>query len=134
MPGTRKNILKKLIIGYLAAVIITLAGMLLIAAALIYLRMSDRTLVLLNQLLKLISVVAGVRAAVERGGENGLATGTLLSLFYMATGYALYVALGGGSFSVSGMLGEMLICCADGAVTGAVRANLPAKARRRVRV
>ena len=36
----------------------------------------------------------------------------------------LMVLLGGGSFSVGGMLGEMLLGGAVGALTGAVRANL----------
>ena len=45
----------------------------------------------------------------------------------------MYVLLGGGSFAVGNMLGEMLLGSAVGAVTGAVRANLSPR-RSRVKV
>lgn len=131
MPRNRRTILKSLALGLLTAVFITLVCMLLLAAALVYLRFGDQLLTILNQILKLASIVAGVCVAVPRGGERGLATGALISLFYMAAGYALYVALGGGSFAVGNMLGEMMLGSAAGAVTGAVRANLsPARSPR----
>ena len=44
-----------------------LLGMALIAALVLTARLSDGVLTLLNQLLKALAVVLGVRAAVERG-------------------------------------------------------------------
>ena len=55
---------------------------------------------------------------------DGLVSGAVLGLGYMALGYTMYVALGGGSFAAGNMLGEMLLGSAVGAVTGAVRANM----------
>ncbi len=124
MVRTRRSIFKSLVCGLLTAILITLGIMILLAVALIYLRFGDRLLTLLNQLMKLSAIVVGVCIAVPRGGDRGLATGVLIALAYMAMGYALYVLLGGGSFAVGNMLGEMLLGCAAGAVTGAVRANL----------
>ena len=129
MPRNRKSIAASLLIGFLFAVFVTLVAMLIIAAALVYLRFSDRTLTALNQLLKLIAVVLGVCAAVPRGGDRGLVTGVVIALFYSAAGYGMYLALGGGSFAVGNMLGEMLLGSAVGAVTGAVRANLSPRRR-----
>lgn len=129
MARNRRSILKSLALGLLTAVFVTLVTMLLLAAALVYLRFSDRLLTTLNQVLKLLSIVLGVCVAVPRGGERGLATGVLIALFYTAAGYALYLALGGGSFAVGNMLGEMMLGSAAGAVTGAVRANLSAPSR-----
>ena len=132
MPKTRKRTLLSLLKGLLIAVALTLACMLIMAAALVYLQMSDRLLTVLNQLVKLLAIALGTCAAVPRGGSRGLLTGVEIALLYMALGYAMYVLLGGGSFAVGNMLGEMLLGSAVGAVTGAVRANLSPR-RSRIR-
>ena len=129
MPRNRRSIAKSLLLGFLFSVFVTLTAMLIIAAALVYLRFSDHLLTVLNQLLKLVAVVLGVCVAVPRGGDRGLVTGVVIALFYSAAGYAMYLALGGGSFAVGNMLGEMLVGAAAGAVTGAVRANLSPRRR-----
>ena len=133
MPKTRKRTLLSLLKGLLIAVALTLVCMLAMAAALVYLQMSDRLLTVLNQLVKLLAIALGTCAAVPRGGSRGLLTGVEIALVYMALGYAMYVLLGGGSFAVGNMLGEMLLGSAVGAVTGAVRANLSPR-RSRVKV
>ena len=124
MARTRAGVAKSLLLGFLFSVLVTLVAMLLIAAALVYLRFGDRTLTILNQVLKLLAVVLGVCVAVPRGGDRGLVTGVVIALLYSASGYGIYLLLGGGSFAVGNMLGEMLMGSAAGAVTGAVRANL----------
>ena len=124
MPRTRKSAALALLKGLLIAVALTLACMLLMAAALVALQMSDRLLTVLNQIVKLLAIAVGTCVAVPRGGSRGLLTGVEIALLYMALGYAMYVLLGGGSFAVGNMLGEMLLGSAVGAVTGAVRANL----------
>ena len=130
MSRTRKGTLKSLLLGLLAAILFTLLYMLALSAVLVFSQMSDGTLRLLNQLVKLIAIFIGTGIAVPRGGERGLVTGTVLALLYIILGYASYLALGGGSFSVGCMLGEMLLGSAVGAITGAVRANLNPKRRR----
>ena len=124
MPRTRKSAALALLKGLLIAVALTLACMLLMAAALVALQMSDRLLTVLNQIVKLLAIAVGTCVAVPRGGSRGLLTGVEIALVYMALGYAMYVLLGGGSFAVGNMLGEMLLGSAVGAVIGAVRANL----------
>ena len=133
MPRTRKSAALALLKGLLIAVALTLACMLLMAAALVALQMSDRLLTVLNQIVKLLAIAVGTCVAVPRGGFRGLLTGVEIALVYMALGYAMYVLLGGGSFAVGNMLGEMLLGSAVGAVTGAVRANLSPR-RSRVKV
>ena len=124
MPKTRRSTILALLRGLLIAVALTLACMLLMAAALVALQMSDRLLTVLNQIVKLLAIAVGTCVAVPRGGSRGLLTGVEIALVYMALGYAMYVLLGGGSFAVGNMLGEMLLGSAVGAVIGAVRANL----------
>lgn len=130
MTRTRKSTLKSLLSGLLAAILFTLLAMLALSAALVTLKISDSTLRLLNQLVKLAAILLGTCLAVPRGGEKGLVTGTVLAMLYIILGYAGYLSLGGGSFSFGCMLGELLLGSAAGAVTGAVRANLNPRRRR----
>ena len=130
MKNARLRALWALSRGLLAAVAATLAGMLLLAAAVIYLDVTDGALAALNQLLKLFSVVLGARLAVGVGGERGFVTGAAVGLLYMALGYVLYWRLGGALFSAAAMLLEMLAGFAVGAAAGAVCANLRPRARR----
>ena len=82
MATKRASALLSILKGLLAAAAVTLLGMALIAALVLTARLSDGVLTLLNQLLKALAVVLGVRAAVERGGggesfheiENNLRT------------------------------------------------------------
>ena len=130
MPKTRGNIARSLLKGLLVAAAFTFAAMLLIAAALIFFGINDSLLSILNQITKLAAVLLGACAAVPRGGTRGFAVGACVALFYACLGFALYALLGGGGLSFSSMSGEILICAAVGAVTGAVRANLRPRARR----
>lgn len=130
MANKRASALLSILKGLLAAAAVTLLGMALIAAMVLTARLSDGVLTLLNQLLKALAVVLGVRAAVERGGNRGFFTGMTVALAYMIAGYGLYVALGGGRFEAAQMLGEMLLGAAVGGAAGAVRVNLKPKARR----
>lgn len=133
MPRNRRSILKSILGGLLFAVLFTIACMLLMALALVWLRFGDSLITVLNQLVKLAAILLGVCYAVPRGGERGLATGVLLALAYMALGYSMYVGLGGAAFAVGDMLGEMMLGSAVGAVTGALRANMSARRVRQAR-
>ena len=131
MPANRTSVLLSIFKGFLVAAAITLIGMVLIAALAVGVSISDQTLSLLNQFLKIIAILAGTFIAVGRGGSRGFVTGVVLALVYMIAGYVLYVVLGGGAWSITGMLGEMLLGAAIGGVCGAILANLPPRRRRR---
>ena len=132
MGKNRMNALAALARGLLAAVALSLLGMVGIAAMAVYAKASDGTIRGLNQVLKCLSILLGTWAAVGRGGEKGFVTGMAVAMLYMALGYALAVGLGGSAFAVPGMLGEILIGAALGGVAGAILSNIPAP-RRRVR-
>ena len=129
MSGKRTAVLLTLFRGLLLSIVITLIGMLTIAALAVFARISDSLLCFFNQAIKLIAICLGVRAAIPRGGTRGFATGAALAMAYMILGYALYLLLGGGAFSAIGMLGEILIGAAVGGFTGAIRANQSPKSR-----
>ena len=94
MKGARMKALWAILRGFLTAAAATLLGMLLLAAAVIYLEVSDGALTALNQLLKLLCVALGARFAVGVGGERGFFTGAAVGLLYMVLGYLLYWQLG----------------------------------------
>ena len=131
MKGKRASVIKSIAAGLISAILITLAGMLLLAGVMMAVSVGDRWLMMINQLLKIASVILGVCMAVPRGGLRGLATGTAVALLYACIGYGMYAALGGSGFTIGGMLGEMLICAAAGAVTGTIRANMQPNRRKR---
>ena len=130
VASERMNILIQILKGLIISIAVTLTGMLLIALLTVFTRLSDSMLTALNQILKIISIMAGTAAAVGRGGRRGFVTGATTALLYMILGYAVYILLG-GIHSVSLMLGEMLMGAAVGAFTGAVLANMNPKKRRR---
>lgn len=130
---TSKNALIRLLLGVMSAALITLAAMLLLATAVMYLQISDAAISCLNQGIKLLCACLGACAAVPRGGERGMLTGAAVGLFYCVLGLIVCRALGGVEIGVSDMLGETLMCGTAGAVTGVIRANLSSRARRRKR-
>lgn len=110
--------------GVISAILITLAGMLIMAAVVVYIGLSDTMIRILNQLLKILSMALGTFFSVKRGGERGFATGAGIGAIYAAAGYLMFVLLGDNIFSIVSLLGEMTICIAAGAITGAICANL----------
>lgn len=130
MPKIRRSPLKSIFAGLISAVLFTLAAMLVLSLALLFLRFGDGLLRILNQAVKFFAIFIGAIIAVPRSGDRGLATGLFLSMIYMVVGYGLYVLLGGGGFSFPSMLGELLLGAAVGAVTGAVRANMRPRKRK----
>lgn len=133
MPLNRANAILSILKGLLLAIVLTLLGMLAIAALVVLARISDGWLTALNQILKAAAIIAGACTAVGRGGHRGFFTGAALAMLYMVLGYALYVALGGGAFNVGSMLGEVVVGVAVGGVTGAILANMAPRKRRRAR-
>mgnify|MGYP004478815991 FL=1 len=131
MKGKRTAVVKSIAAGLISAILVTLAGMLLMAGMMMVVSVGDRWLMILNQLLKIGSVILGTCIAVPRGGQRGLATGTAVALLYACIGYGMYAALDGAGFTIGGMLGEILICAAAGAVTGTIRANMQPSRRKR---
>lgn len=124
MKRRRYQAARALIRGVLAAAAVTLIGMLILSAGIIFIGMSDTMLKVLNQLLKVAAVALGTYLGVGRGGERGLATGSGVGAVYAIVGYVLYALLGDNNFQVPALLGELLLSVAAGATSGAVFANL----------
>lgn len=131
MGKSRLRVLGSMGKGLAIGIVFTLACMAALAAATVFLKVSDGLLTALNQLVKAAAIVLACAAAIGRGGPRGFVTGMALAILYMTLGYGCYAALG-GPFAVPDLLGEILVGAAIGAVTGAVLSNLPARRRGRV--
>lgn len=112
--------------GLIAAVGVTLPGMVIIALLVVYASLTDGALTALNQILKLTAIFFGAYRAVGRGGTRGLALGGAVGLIYIALGYGV-CELWDDALLTGGMLAlEFLAGLAIGGVSGALTANLPA--------
>ncbi len=101
-----------------------------LAMALRFFDVSENTITIINQILKVASVVLGVLMGVGRGGAQGYAKGAVTGGAYMALG--LGAALAAGSlFTLPQLLSELAIGAAVGALSGAVAANMPQKSTAR---
>ena len=75
---------------------------------------------MVNQLLKLGSIFAGVWAMIGRGGDRGLMLGALLGLCYMGLGVALYALLSGQQLPITAYLSDVAMGIAGGGISGAL--------------
>ena len=113
--------------GLAAAVPLTILGMLILAALVVWARLGDSALIALNQALKIAAIALGALRAVRPGGRRGLALGGCVGLIYIALGYGL-IALTGTALVTPRMLTiEMAMGFAIGALCGVIAANLPAR-------
>lgn len=127
----RREAVRAVLRGLAGAVALTLAGVVILAALVVWARLSDKALIMLNQALKIAAIGLGALLAVRPGGRRGLALGGCVGLIYIALGYAL-TGLSGLALVTARMLAiEMAMGLILGAMFGALTANLPARARAR---
>ena len=125
----RRDAVRAIARGLGAAIALTLAGMLILAALVVWARLGDRALIMLNQALKIAAIGLGALIAVKPGGRRGLALGGCVGLVYIALGYGL-TALSGLALVTARMLViEMAMGLLLGSLFGALAANLPARRR-----
>ena len=117
--------------GLAVAVGITALGMLALGLMAGYTAVTDNTIRLMNQCLKLASVWLGTLAAVGMGGERGLVKGMAVGALYMLLGLGILGLASGMNADWSTLAGEVLIGAAVGGAAGALLANLPARRSRR---
>ena len=131
MTEGRRTVVKGLLRGVAAAIALTLAGMAMLAALVVYAHFSDEALRLGNQIVKAVAVTGGAFLAVGPGGRRGLLTGGALGLLYMLLGYALAGLLGGRAGLA--LAGEFAMSALIGAAAGALTAQLPPRKAGRAR-
>ena len=106
------------------AILVTVAGVAVFALLMQWLRPAEAMVRIINQVLKLASIGAGVWVAVGRGGEGGLLKGALVGLVYMAIGVGTYALLSGQSAPVSAYLADLGMGVAGGGIVGMLLSNM----------
>lgn len=130
MHSNRMNALIAVTRGVVCAAICTLVGMLIMGLAAGYTGITDSTIQVLNQVLKLTSAIAGAFVAIKPGGDKGLIKGALVGAAYMVIGLASVGALIETGLNWQNVLAEIAVSTAVGAAAGVLTANLPARKRK----
>lgn len=126
---SRRRQSPRIVRGLLTAVGVTLGCVLLFALLMQWLRPSDTVIRVVNQLVKLLSIFAGVWVMARRGGDNGLTWGALLGLVYMALGVGLYALLSGQQLPVSAYVSDIAMGVAGGGISGAITQGMDGSGR-----
>ena len=106
------------------ALLVTVAGVAVFALLMQWVRPAENVVRVINQVLKLASVGAGVYVAVGRGCEGGLLKGVLVGVLYMAIGVGVYALLSGQGAPVSAYLADVAMGAAGGGIVGMILSNL----------
>ena len=114
---------KGLFRGLAVAVLVTLVSVAVFALLMQWVRPSDEVIRIFNQLLKLISIGAGVWSAVGHGSEGGLIRGAAIGLAYMAAGVACYALLSGQQAPLTSYLADLGMGIAGGGIVGMFLSN-----------
>ena len=117
----------RLLKGLGAALVVTIAGIAVFALLMQWIRPSETAVRVFNQVLKLVSIGAGVWIAVGRGQEGGLLRGAVVGLAYMALGVAVYALLSGQSAPVTAYLADLGMGVAGGGIIGMILSNISPK-------
>ncbi len=110
--------------GLGTAILVTVAGVAIFALLMQWLRPAEGMVRLINQVLKLVSIGAGVYVCVGRGCEGGLLKGALVGLLYMAIGVGVYALLSGQNAPVSAYLADLGMGVAGGGIVGMILSNM----------
>lgn len=113
--------------GLLAAVAVTVLGVVVFALIIKWLSVSDSVISIMNQILKLVAVFIGAYACIGRGGTGGVFKGALVGLLYMMLGIIGYAFLSGLSLTPSAYLADLGMGVAAGGLCGMIVSNLNPK-------
>ena len=114
----------QLLKGLGMALVVSLAGVAVFALLMQWIRPSEGVVRIFNQVLKLVSIAAGVYVAVGRGREGGLLRGALIGLVYMALGVGVYALLSGQSAPWTAYLADLGMGVAGGGIVGMILSNV----------
>lgn len=104
--------------GVLVSVAVTAAAVVIFAVIIGFADLGDGLIRVINQLIKIGAIFAGVRAVVSRGDENGIRRGAAIGLIYMGIGVLIYALCTGQKLTVMGYLIDLIMGVAAGGLSG----------------
>ena len=112
--GRGKGALGAVIKGVLIGASITVIGVALFALLLNWWDASDRAITAINQVVKFVSILAGVVSALGGDKQGGTLRGICVGLLYMALGVVCYCLLMGQPPQLSGYMADLGMGIASG--------------------
>ena len=112
--GKGQNALGAVLRGVLVGASVTVIGMAIFALVLNWWNASDRAITAINQVVKFVSILAGVVTALGSDVRGGAMRGICVGLLYMALGIVCYCLLMGQQPAFSGYLADLGMGIASG--------------------
>lgn len=110
--------------GVLVAVCVSIVGVLAFALVYKFVQMGDTTIKIVNQIIKVVSVVLGVNVALKSDRSKGAIKGLLVGAIYSVVAYAVFGLLSATfTFSLS-ILFDVLFAGLVGLIAGIFLVNL----------
>ena len=118
--GRGKSPMTAVLRGVLVAASVTVLGVALFALLLNWWNVSDRAVTAINQVVKFVSILAGVTSAMRGGESGGALRGACVGLLYMALGIVCYSLLMGESPRLTAYLADLGMGLAAGGLFGMI--------------
>ena len=113
--------------GLLVSVAVTVAAVVIFAVIIGLTNLPDSVIRIVNQVIKVGAVFAGVYAAVPKGSDNAIRKGVVIGLVYMGVGVLLYALLSGQQLTVISWLLDILMGIAAGGLSGMIVGSMQGK-------
>lgn len=113
--------------GLLVSVAVTVAAVMIFAVIIGLTDLPDSVIRIVNQVIKVGAVFAGVYAAVPKGSDNAICKGVVIGLVYMGAGVLLYALLSGQQLTVFSWLLDILMGIAAGGLSGMIVGSMQGK-------
>ena len=117
---TEKSAIFAVLRGVLVAAAITVIGVAVFALILNWWNASDRAITAINQVVKFVSILAGVTTAMRAGESGGAMRGACVGLLYMALGIVCYALMMGQSPRLTAYLADLGMGLAAGGLFGMI--------------
>ena len=118
--GRGRGMLGAVLRGVLVGASITVLAVALFALILNWWNASDRAITAINQVVKFVSILAGVVSAQGSDTQGGVLRGICVGLLYMALGIVCYCLLMGQQPQFSGYLADLGMGIASGGLFGMI--------------
>ena len=112
--GKGKNAIGAVLRGVLVGASITVIAIAVFALVLNWWDASDGAITAINQVVKFVSILAGVTSALSSGTEGGVMRGICVGLLYMALGIVCFCLLMGQSPKLTAYLADLGMGIASG--------------------
>lgn len=127
MESTKKMVLKNnvsmLIRGLLVSISISLIAILVFAVVLRFVSLPDIVIKIINQVIKVLSILFGVKTTLKRDKSKGLIKGAVLGFLYTITSYLLFsILIASFGFGLS-FLYDLIFSAIVGLICGIIFVN-----------